>query len=510
MKIIHSYKLVLLFIILAFCLVFSLNYVLVQKQERYFQYKINEIDISYNVIIDSYSRVSQIVFHEIVNQPEVLKIIKNANSSDENIRNGSRQKLLRKLTPVYQRLKKLNVRQLHFHLPDNTSFLRFHKPSKFGDDLTDVRYSIQQTNSQLKPFSGFEEGRIKNGFRYVFPIISSNQHMGSVEISLSFKAIKQEMMRLFGKEYGFIISQNIVNQKVFESEKSNYKLSDVSDVYLYEKQEETSKTHSKINKLLKSEIANKLLEKSSFAVSKSDSKDEYIVIFLPVANVEGQKVAYIISYDKDDTIKKYYFEFYLSLFIGIMGLLVIYFLTKKLTSAYETIKRQAILDALTEVPNRRYFSERVLTEFNRSKRQQQPLSVIMCDVDNFKAYNDTYGHGNGDQCLKKIAQALKESIKRPVDFCARYGGEEFVVLLPDTGLDGALHVAERIRSNVEDMKIYHEKSLPAKVVTLSLGVTTSEKDNLFSHEELVKHADMALYMAKESGRNQTKSFNGIE
>ncbi|MCK5837039.1 MAG: diguanylate cyclase, partial [Desulfobacula sp.] len=460
-------------------------------------------------IIDSYFRVSHIVFHEIINRPEVLAILKKATSSDENIRNESRQELFLKLTPVYQRLKNLNVRQFHFHLPDNTSFLRFHRPSKFGDDLTDVRYSIKQTNSQLKTFSGFEEGRIKNGFRYVFPIISPTGHLGSVEISLNFKAIEQEMMRLFGKEYNFIISRTIVDQKVFESEKSNYKLSDVSDDYMLETPEEINKTHSRINKLLKSQIASKLLEKSSFAVETANFEDKYIVTFLPVANVEGQKVAYLISYDKDDTIKRYYFEFYLSLFIGIMGLLVIYFLSKKLKSAYETIREQAILDGLTEIPNRRYFSERVSTEFKLSQRSEKPLSVIMCDVDNFKAYNDTYGHGKGDQCLKKVAQTLQSSLKRPGDFCARYGGEEFVVLLPNTDLDGALNIAEKIRSNIEKMEISHEKSLPAKVVTLSLGVTTSKKDNFFSQEELVKQADMALYRSKELGRNQAQSFNEL-
>ena len=192
-----------------------------------------------------------------------------------------------------------------------------------------------------------------------------------------------------------------------------------------------------------------------------------------------------------------------------MGLLVIYFLSKKLKSAYETIREQAILDGLTEIPNRRYFSERVSTEFKLSQRSEKPLSVIMCDVDNFKAYNDTYGHGKGDQCLKKVAQTLQSSLKRPGDFCARYGGEEFVVLLPNTDLDGALNIAEKIRSNIEKMEISHEKSLPAKVVTLSLGVTTSKKNNLFSHEELVKQADMALYRSKELGRNQAQSFNEL-
>ena len=193
--------------------------------------------------------------------------------------------------------------------------------------------------------------------------------------------------------------------------------------------------------------------------------------------------------------------------IGVFGFFGIIMASRRLSDAYETIKKQAVFDALTGVPNRRSFSESILTEFKLSQRHRQPLAVIMCDVDNFKVYNDTYGHGSGDLCLKKVAQTVKSSLNRPGDFCARYGGEEFVVLLPNTGLDGAMQVAERIRSSIEEMGIPHEKSLPAKVVTLSVGVAVSKGISLVSQEELVKQADRALYSAKQQGRNQVQSFS---
>ncbi|MBW2217329.1 MAG: diguanylate cyclase, partial [Deltaproteobacteria bacterium] len=136
--------------------------------------------------------------------------------------------------------------------------------------------------------------------------------------------------------------------------------------------------------------------------------------------------------------------------IGLVGLFGIVLAMGRLSSAYETIREQAIFDALTGIPNRRSFSENLLTEYERSRRQQQPLSIIMCDVDYFKAYNDAYGHSSGDLCLRKVAQTIKASLKRPGDSCARYGGEEFSVILPNTPLDGAMHIAERIRSNIEE------------------------------------------------------------
>jgi len=192
--------------------------------------------------------------------------------------------------------------------------------------------------------------------------------------------------------------------------------------------------------------------------------------------------------------------------IGFVGLLGIVITGGKLNKAYKTIKKQAEFDALTGIPNRRSFTESILKEYKRSQRDQQPLSILMCDVDNFKAYNDTYGHSSGDLCLKKVARMIKTSLERPGDFCARYGGEEFVVLLPNTAFDGAMHIAEIIRSNIEKMEIPHKNSLHAQIVTLSLGVATLETTATISHEELIKHADVALYKAKEQGRNQVQSF----
>ena len=128
----------------------------------------------------------------------------------------------------------------------------------------------------------------------------------------------------------------------------------------------------------------------------------------------------------------------------------------------------------------------------------------MCDIDHFKSYNDTYGHNAGDGCLRQVAQAIKNTIERPGDFCARYGGEEFIVLLPHTALDGAIHMAEKIRTNVWNLGLPHVGSTPFSAVSLSLGVATTEGNDEISDDELVKQADSALYNAKERGRNRVE------
>jgi diguanylate cyclase (GGDEF)-like protein len=187
--------------------------------------------------------------------------------------------------------------------------------------------------------------------------------------------------------------------------------------------------------------------------------------------------------------------------IGLAGLCGIIFFGVKLDRAYEKIKKQAVIDALTGIPNRRSFSERIPEEFRNSRRNKLPLSIIMCDIDNFKSYNDNYGHTKGDECLKQIAQIIKKTLQRPRDFCARYGGEEFVIVLPDTSEEGAVRVAEEIRETVQKTKIPHANSSPLDVVTLSLGVSTMIGDALTPYEKLVQQADKALYMAKQKGRN---------
>ena len=129
----------------------------------------------------------------------------------------------------------------------------------------------------------------------------------------------------------------------------------------------------------------------------------------------------------------------------------------------------------------------------------------MIDIDYFKKYNDIYGHLKGDECLKKIAGALSQALKRPADFIARYGGEEFVAVLPGTNIEGATHVADILRKIVEEMSIEHNDTVTGKIVTISLGVASTIPKQHDSYNGLLKEADKALYMAKQKGRNRVVS-----
>jgi diguanylate cyclase (GGDEF)-like protein len=165
------------------------------------------------------------------------------------------------------------------------------------------------------------------------------------------------------------------------------------------------------------------------------------------------------------------------------------------------------LDGLTQVANRRRFNTYLAQEWKRAIREQSTLSLILCDVDYFKAYNDHYGHQKGDECLYQIAQAMSRLVKRPADLVARYGGEEFAIILPYTDAAGAMVVAETIRHGIAHLKLPHAQSGVDHYVTLSLGVAAIEPSLELLPETLITAADTALYRAKHQGRNRTVIYD---
>jgi diguanylate cyclase (GGDEF)-like protein len=168
---------------------------------------------------------------------------------------------------------------------------------------------------------------------------------------------------------------------------------------------------------------------------------------------------------------------------------------------HQQLSQLALLDSLTRIYNRRSFDRQLKREWGRLKRIPAPLSLIMCDVDCFKIYNDIYGHQQGDKCLQQIALAISSVLKRPGDILARYGGEEFAIILTYTAQSGAVQVSEAIRKAVKKLEIPHHNSLVDSVVTVSLGVATTIPDASDNPQLLIEAADLALYQAKERGRN---------
>lgn len=322
----HHRFFILAFILLECAGLFFFYQITREKKNLYLNAKVYEFQKEYEAVINSYDLVSQTIFDEVINKEDVIALFQEAYRSDTKKQSQIREALFLKLKPTYDRLKEKNLKQLHFHLPDTTSFLRFHRPGKYGDNLKDIRFSLVEANTKKIKVQGFEEGRIYNGFRYVFPLFGGEEHIGSVETSVSFKAVREEMGKIFDAEYDFMIQKSLVDHKLFKSELNNYTVSDISPHYYFERNMMLSDleesgihachiAHSRIKQLnLKLQqdpaIQDRLDTLEPFAVGIDLADFYYTIAFIPIENVEKQKVAYLISYQEDPTLSGLMKDFY--------------------------------------------------------------------------------------------------------------------------------------------------------------------------------------------------------
>lgn len=428
--------LVALFIIVEATIIYFGNKNLKKSENEMLQRNTKLLESAYKSVKFANKNISSLIFNEIVNKKEVIDIYKNAYKADEKERENIRKALHEKLLPTYQRLTKLNLRQLHFHLPNNVSFLRFHKPEKYGDDLTDVRYSIKTTNEKLIYQEGFEEGRIYNGFRHVFPMFDEEgAHIGSVEASLSFKALKEDIEHTYSSEstsfiVNFMVRKDIVQKKVWEFEKY-YTQSDISEDYLYENidpGDDTGKQKniSQLNKLIYKKVAQNIKDKKKFAVSQVIGEDYYIVCFLPVANVKGEKAtSYLISYAPPKPLKLLYqnnalIKTIFSLF-NFASMIALFILTKNYTHTRNQAKELgrlniSLLDKIKQAENLLNFTQKIIDQ------QENILLIFDEDINIINAnrkFLDTF-HMNNLHDFKKRFHNINDLILKVESEDSRY------------------------------------------------------------------------------------------
>jgi PAS domain S-box-containing protein len=224
----------ILFIILSFISFLILDWERDTKIDEYLKSKTVQYKQNYEAHYDDYITWADLIFNSHINTKETISIFKDAYKSDVRKKEQLRKKLYDHLKDVYNLLKSYDIKQLHFHLPDNESFLRFHRPGKFGDNLTGIRDTVAYVNKNKKKINGFEEGRIFNGYRFIFPLFYKDEHIGSVEISYSTLALSKEFMNSFNVIPNFLIPKALADKKLFEEEKSNY-ISSIIDGYYMER-----------------------------------------------------------------------------------------------------------------------------------------------------------------------------------------------------------------------------------------------------------------------------------
>lgn len=369
-------------------------------EAQHYTNQISTLDVAYKQVLAGYNRSAQIIYQEIVNQEAVLALLAQANeATTPDVQDIARQALYDLLITQYQRLEQLDLRQLHFHLPDNTSFLRFHQPDRYGDDLTDIRYTVKMANQTLQPITGFEEGRIFNGFRYVFPLFYQEKHIGSVETSVSFNAIQRDLNASLAGGTTFLLKSAVVDAKVFEDLQSNYFVSDLSAEYAYDKavvenyqdSDMTWETITEINSAIQATIAPQLSIGQAFSHYTRVNNKDYTVTFLPVLNVEGEQVGYILSYVLDSFIPSSRVSFLASqvavIIIGIGSALFFWYLDRstsfinrqRLQLAEQNLSLEKANHALDVARQQAESANQLKSQFlaNMSHELRTPLNAIL-------------------------------------------------------------------------------------------------------------------------------------
>ncbi len=571
----------------------------------------------YNVILDAFDEKATIAFKTMIDTPSVRTLFQKALQAPLPEQQVLREKLYKLLYPKYQALKKFGFKQLHFHTPDNKSFLRLHAPHQYGDDLSTFRHTVAYVNQTHAKISGFEEGIANNGYRFVFPLYGNSGYIGSVELSFSAYALVEFM------KHEFMNTHFIIAKKALLNNTQNYIPSKIDQTFV------TDRKYRNEDRILQPEKPLHLTTRQKpFSIPRGDK----ILTFIPVKNPVTDKIsAFMIIASNGKYLSNIQNTFWI-IFTGlsiIISMLFLYHIwhrrfqksldeehqklektNKKLNTILDTqesliiitdgdtmvevnarvleffgydsfsrltarhacicdffirhndyfhlgrvpehthwieylkslpndrrivtmvgiemepkafqiniteyesngssiitltditeiVIRQKILqykaqhDRLTDIYNRQKIDEVLEKICGYSSRRKEEVGVILFDIDHFKSINDTYGHHIGDEVLKAIARLVKNSIRED-DIFGRWGGEEFILILKHTSLRHTIKKAQMLKEAIASMSL---PDIPK--VTASFGVAEVIPND--TTENLLKRVDIALYKAKNEGRNR--------
>ncbi len=342
-----SVFLLFIFIILSLAIYLSLKEKFTSDMEFYKDHIKDDILLEYNSIYDKNKELADTIYFTIIQDKKVLGYFENK----------EREKLKNHLWEKYRYLKnRLNIRQLHFHTKDSSSFLRMHRPEKYGDSLKDIRQSVEYVNKHLRPFDSFEEGRILNGFRFVYPVFNKNKkHLGSIEVSFSAKSFIDKYKKLFKKKkINFLISEEVIKNKVFETEQANYIKSPIEKFY-FDKQilSELDNENFSHKKALKEKmeyqyISKQILKGEPFCYHFKNNKD--LVVFIPLINkINGNVIGSINVAAEDGIIEEINNSFYLFLSILLSSIFfILIFIYRELLSKQNLLEQKQIVQKILD------------------------------------------------------------------------------------------------------------------------------------------------------------------
>ena len=465
-----------------------------RKKSTYLSNNLNLLSSTLEATTQTLAQFSRFVVSREIAKSDITELLDAAWKGDTGQRAAARADLYDQMKNLYALLLTYGFRQLHFQLPDNTSFLRMQRPDAFGDDLSSVRTTVSIVNTTRLPVIAFEEGRIYNGYRFVYPLFHKGRHCGSVELSFSMASYIRILSKLGTADYYFGILKDVLDSTLFEEDRERYTESSFSPLYLFDREVLPVADNGALFKEKVHELETILKEDVDGGfVALLDGRPKTVLV-KHIRNIDGRTVACLISVSENETYDHLESNFRLflgitiSVFILLTGALLI------LIHERDELKRLSRTDSLTGLSNRMAAVTAMEHEIVNAQRYGHALSVLMIDIDHFKVINDAYGHGEGDEVLRRLSRYMRDAL-RAGDNVGRWGGEEFLVVLPNTPLVSALAAAEKLRKG-----IHQTVASGNGPISVSIGVAEYELEDTI--ETLVARADTALYEAKARGRNR--------
>jgi diguanylate cyclase (GGDEF)-like protein len=481
------------------------------KTQYYLEVQSDLLSARYQTSYKYFKLMSQDIYNMYMQNQKLISVLQKVTKASPQEKKLLRVRAYKLLSRNYKRLTNMGISQVHFHLRDNTSFLRMYAPNDYGDDLSKTRNTVVAVNATKKPQEGFEACGYMTGMRFVYPIAAPDkEYIGSVEISFS----AQQMLNSITDDYVYdshiLISKKMQTATLVKNELGfSYKETWETPDYLIEesthKQVKDKNFYNKINTdELRKKISLKIQQETAFSVEFVYNFQHIVLSFHPLSNVnEDKNIAYIVTYTISNYISNLDIEqeYMKMLFFAILG--IIYLFSLYIIINREKLKDLALFDALTKLPNRTLFMIEFQNELNRAYRYKNKVALLFIDLDGFKQVNDTYGHHIGDELLKVIGNTLVSTIRKN-DIAARLGGDEFMVVLNEVeNIEYAQQVANKILEKINEDIILEHKVIH---IGASIGISLYPDDST-TLLDLVKFADSAMYEAKNNGKNNIYIYN---